>query len=418
MKWTSLFLALSMGCTGIAISWAAADNTDSSARLFHLSKSCPGSFELTSEGKCALRTLYQQYSSIDGHGGLRASLPEVRENFTPDQIDLGRILFFDPILSADRKNSCAHCHNPYFGFSDGKQRALGLGSQGDGSERHGGILLGRRTPTLWNVGFMRSFFWDGRAHSLEEQAEGPLTSKVEMGSTRESIETALNNIPEYQLLFFDAYGSKNIRYEQVTNALAAFESTLVSLNSRYDRYANGDVASLTGEEIKGMNTFRGFVARCSQCHTPPLFTNGELAVLGAPKPVGIDIDIGAGAISGDPMERGAFKVPTLRNITRTGPYYFQSGQFQGLDAVLQFYNAKRGHSLPRDERQNIHWHIHMMRPELTAQDLRELKAFLATLEDESMLPEVPTALPSGLVPIKSQSINNQLVSNKTTKENK
>lgn len=145
-----------------------------------------------------------------------------------------------------------------------------------------------------------------------------------------------------------------------------------------------------------MNVFRGFVARCSQCHTPPLFTNHELAVVGSPPAPGLGIDAGAGALNGDPLLRGAFKVPTLRNITRSGPPYFHAGQFATLREAVDFYNARRGHALPRGEKQAIHWHVHMMERKLDRRDVDAIVAFLGALEDESLRPEVPPVVPSGL----------------------
>jgi cytochrome c peroxidase len=139
------------------------------------------------------------------------------------------------------------------------------------------------------------------------------------------------------------------------------------------------------------------VARCTQCHTPPLFTNYELAVVGAPPPAkGQSIDEGAGAVTHDPLLRGAFKVPTLRNITKTGPRYFNAGQLDSLDAVVAFYNAPRGHALPKGEKQALHWHVHMMKPKLSKDDAAAIVAFLGALEDETLIPLPPDAVPSGL----------------------
>lgn len=377
----------------------------SCAAGFELATRCPASFERIEDGTCRMRTLYDRYGRIDGHGGVQVALPPAREGFTPQQIDLGRYLFFDPLLSGDGRTSCAHCHHPDHGLTDGLARAAGIGSSGAGPQRHGGMELARRTPTLWNVAFSPRLFWDGRASSLEQQAREPLFSPQEMASTPESLQQRLNANADYRALFAQAFArsAAPITVEEVASALAAFQSTFVSLNSRYDRYAHGDRAALSAQEVQGMNVFRGFVARCSQCHTPPLFTNNELAVIGAPPARGMSVDVGAGAFTGDPMMRGAFKVPTLRNITRTGPRYFHAGQVEGLDKVLAFYNAPRGHALPPGEKQSIHWHVHMLSPKLNASDVRAIVAFLGALEDESMLPSVPTVVPSGLAVVPRRS---------------
>ncbi len=374
--------------------------------MIALSSRCPASFELIEDGTCQLRTLYQQYGGVSGHGGQRAALPPLRQGFTPQQIDLGRLLFFDPMLSGDKRTSCAHCHNPAQSFTDGKPLALGLGAIGAGEQRTGGVQLKRRTPTLWNVGFLTSLFWDGRARTLEEQAEGPLTSPQEMNVSKPELERLLNANENYRKLFATAYPDKAgapIAFAELTRSLAAFESTLVSLNSRYDRYAHGDTAALNTQEIRGLNTFRGFVARCSQCHTPPLFTNNELAVIGAPVRKGLPVDIGAAAYINDLSMRGAFRVPTLRNISKTGPNYFQAGQIAGLEKAVEFYNAPRGHALPKGEKQDIHWHVHMRQAKLSKDDVQSIVAFLGTLDDETPSPDIPAYVPSGLRPIPSVS---------------
>lgn len=373
----------------------AADGGDG----FVLQARCPAGLDQLDDGTCRLRTLYEQYAGVEGHGGVQTALPPARGGFTPQQIDLGRFLFFDPLLSADRRNSCAHCHQPDRSFTDHLPRGAGLGAEGVGPDRRGGVALSRRTPTLWNVGFATRLFWDGRAHTLEEQAAGPLFSPKEMGNTPEALLERLNANATYRRWFAESFGrsaAQPISVPEVTRALAAFESTLVSLNSRYDRYAHGDLQALSAQETRGLNVFRGFVARCTQCHTPPLFTNQELAVVGAPPVRGLPLDLGAGALEGDPTLRGAFKVPTLRNITRTGPPYFQAGQFATLRDAVAFYNARRGHALPRGEKQPLHWHVHMMSARLSSEDVDAIVSFLGALEDESMTPEVPAVVPSGL----------------------
>lgn len=378
--------ALVLACLGLAARLAIA------APQITLSERCPATFEQVSNGTCELRSLYDSYARVKDHGGVQMALPSLRQGFTPQQIDLGRHLFFDPLLSADSRRSCASCHQPERGLSDGRPRAEGFG----------GEPLARRTPTLWNIGFATRLFWDGRATSLEEQATGPLFAANEMGNTPADLLRRINNVPAYRLLFAQAYPSRTapseIRLEDIQLALAAFQSTLVSLNSRYDRYVHGDAQAMTAPELRGMNVFRGFVARCSQCHTPPLFTNHELAVVGSPKAKGLPIDPGAGAeaLGGDPLLRGAFKVPTLRNITRSGPAYFHAGQFATLREAVSFYNATRGHALPKGETQAIHWHVHMMKAKLDKADIDDIVAFLGALEDETASPRVPEAVPSGL----------------------
>ena len=357
---------------------------------FRLAATCPPGFELSAAGGCLLRTLYQFYDSLQerGVGGLRTALPAQRDGFTPQQIDLGRYLFFDPLLSADGTLSCASCHHPQLGWSDGRPRALGMG----------GVDVGRASPTVWNVAFLHTFFWDARAHSLEEQAAGPLYAEKEMGNTPEQLVSSLNANAVYARLFREAFprDDGHITATQVHTALAAFESSLVSLNSRYDRYAHGDHAALSANEIEGLNVFRSFVARCAECHTPPLFTNQQVAVLGTPEPEGRPLDVGAEKIFGEPRLKGGFKVPTLRNIAKTAPY-MHSGRFATLREAVGFYTKGRGHAIPPGVAMQPHWHI--WEPDLSEQELDRLVDFLQTLTDETFSPPIPPRVPSGLGPV-------------------
>ncbi len=382
-----LNLALLLGIVSSAVA----------AAPFALRDQCPASFDKSSDGRCHLASLYNLYAADSGQGGLRAPLPPIHDGFTPQQADLGRYLFFDPALSDDHRLSCAHCHHPDLGFADGRGTSLGRGGVGVGPRRAGGTPLRRSAPTLWNVGFLDRLFWDGRAGSLEAQAQGPLFAADEMANTPERLIGTLESNATYRHLFAVAFtrdDHKSISIAEVTSALAAFECSLISLNSRYDRYAYGDSSALTEQEARGYSVFRGFVARCSQCHIPPLFASSDLAVVGAP-PVSGEYDLGAGGLQADPALRGAFKVPTLRNIARTGPY-FQAGQFATLEEVVKFYNAPHGHAVRPENRLEIHWHIHMSSPELTPDAIVDLAAFLQALTDESFLPVVPSAVPSGL----------------------
>ncbi|PCH88879.1 MAG: cytochrome-c peroxidase [Flavobacteriales bacterium] len=354
-----------------------------------LASHCPPGFELTDENECKCRNLYQQYESLlnSGVGGLKSALPKVRDGFSPQQIDLGRYLFFDPVLSGDRSLSCSSCHDPNYGFSDGKGRALGMD----------GATLQRGAPSIWNVAFLQSLFWDARASSLEEQMQGPLYSAEEMGNTPANLVATLNEIPAYKRLFKVAFPAMTeaIRVEDVHTAIAAFESSLISLNSRYDHYAHGYHEALNDEEIEGLNVFRSFVARCAECHTPPLFTNQQVAVLGTPEPDGLPLDPGAEKTYDDPKFRAGFKVPSLRNVAVTAPY-MHSGSFATLRETVAFYTKGRGHAVPEDEDLNLHWHI--WEPKLSDYELDRLVDFLKTLTDEGFKPKVPDQLPSGLKP--------------------
>ena len=351
---------------------------------FQLTDTCPASFELQ-DGGCVLRSRYKAYRSLRdaGVGGLKTGLPPLREGFTPQQIDLGRYLFFDPVLSSDGSVSCASCHDPAQGFADGRAQAVGIDGQ----------TLPRSAPSLWNIGFFSTLLWDGSKSSLEEQMQGPLYSPVEMGNNPAQLLQALNGNPTYRALFEQAFGTTSIALDHIYTAITAFESSLISLNSRYDLYAHGYHDALNEEEIAGLNVFRSFVARCAECHTPPLFSNQQLAVLGVADAPGELIDLGAEAITGDASQRGAFRVPSLRNIALTAPYMHR-GQKATLEDAARFYTGGRGHEVPEGESLMIHWHI--WEPRLTDREIALLAAFMAALTDEAFLPEIPAAVPSGL----------------------
>ncbi len=363
-------------------------STNAFASTWQLSDRCPPGFQ-KSNNQCELRSLYQMYDSLynQGVGGLKTALPEARDGFSPQAIDLGRYLFFDPILSGDHSISCASCHQPDQGFSDGRARSIGVA----------GTAVMRSAPSLWNVAFLKSFFWDARASSLEEQMLGPLYDAKEMGNTPEQLLNDLKNNQVYISLFSQAFREENaVTLNNIYHALAAFQSSLISLNSRYDQYAHGYHEALSKREIEGLNIFRSFVARCAECHTPPLFTNQQVAVLGTPPGKGLSLDSGAEKTFNNRDLRAGFKVPSLRNIAKTAPY-MHAGQFATLRETVEFYTKGRGHAVPVGEKLLLHWHI--WEPNLTDYELDRLVDFLHTLNDEQFTPKTPKKVPSGLTPI-------------------
>ncbi|NRA65632.1 MAG: cytochrome-c peroxidase [Pseudobacteriovorax sp.] len=370
--------------------WESPDSIERNQReiLGLLTSDCPPGYELSQQNTCKFFHQYQTYPSIldRGIGGTRTGLPSFRDGFSPALIDLGRHLFFDPILSPNQTISCSSCHDPDHGFADPGAHSIGISRQ----------PLDRNAPSLWNLGFLNRFNWDGSAVTLETQILGPLYNPQEMGNTKENLVHRLNTSEAYRFLFAKVYEKDPDRFEisekHIITALTAFQSTLISLNSRYDRYVHGHHESLSTEEIRGLNVFRSFVARCSECHTPPLFTNQQMAVIGAPERKGLTFDHGAELVFGSKRLKGGFKVPTLRNITKTAPY-MHSGGFQDLSEVLAFYNegraAKEGRGL------YLHWHI--TSPDLAKSELADLKSFLNALEDESFKPKRPNITISKLI---------------------
>ena len=371
-----------------AVLWTLLTPVQTVAADFTLANQCPPGFALDDSNQCRLRSLYQLYDSLQdqGLGGLKTALPAHRDGFSPQQIDLGRLLFFDPVLSGDKNLSCANCHNPELGFADGLARSVGANGQ-----QHA-----RSAPSLWNSAFLKRFFWDARSNSLEDQALGPLFSEIEMANTPEQLLANLHQVETYPALFAEAFPEDEnaLVVDNIVAALTAFQTSLISLNSPYDRYAHGDSSALSAQQLEGLNVFRSFVARCSQCHTPPLFTNQQVAVIGTPEPEGLPRDIGAQATFNAKRLRGGFKVPTLRNIAQTAPY-MHSGRFATLREATEFYTKGRGHAVPEGEELLLHWHI--SEPNLSETELDRLVDFMGALSDESFKPSTPRRVPSGLL---------------------
>lgn len=251
---------------------------------------------------------------------LPQSAPAPLENpTTPEKVSLGKQLFFDPRLSDDNRMSCATCHLPDKAFGDGV--ALGTG--------HGGKTLARNTQSCLNVGFFTSFFWDGRATTLEEQSLGPIQSTDEMHQDLDRLEEELNAIPGYVRQFQSVFGSKPNR-AGIAQALAAYQRTLVTGPSPFDRYLKGDKNALSADAKRGLELFEG-EARCVECHNGPLLSDGKFYRLGVS-----ERDEGRAKITGKKEDRFRFRTPSLRNIAETGPY-MHDGSLKTLDEVVAFY---------------------------------------------------------------------------------
>ena len=307
--------------------------------------------------------------------GLQREFPPLNGETTPAMAELGKMLFFDPVLSSNNDISCAHCHHPDFGFADGLPVAVGAGGEGAGPERAGGTKLTRNTIGLWNVGYTRIFFWDGRTSSLEEQAVTPLTHPDEMAADPEALSEELTTISGYAGLFKAAYGDDRITPARINKALAAFERTLTSQDSPFDHYAAGEFDALSPAQRRGLNLFRSAATRCFECHSAPTFSSDTLRVIGVPD----------GDASSQP-----FKVPSLRNVALSAPY-MHNGTFATLEEVVEFY-AEGGGNV--DGVKGVDPFV--LGFDFTAQEKSDLVAFLYALTDESALPGIPIAVPSGL----------------------
>jgi cytochrome c peroxidase len=249
------------------------------------------------------------------------------------KIDLGRKLFFDSRLSLDRASSCATCHDPQKAFGDGRPLPTGF---------RGAALL-RHTPTLLNVALGVLQFWDGRAVGLEAQAVMPIMAGGEMNMGSEvNIVQRLHESPDYDPLFQEVYGSSpNLKL--LGDAIAAFESTLTTPDSPFDRYVGGDRNALTLQQKRGLALMVG-KAGCVQCHSGPNLTDGKFHNIGLQAVAGSVTDLGRFEVTGREQDRGAFKTPTLRNIAITAPY-MHNGSIASLEAVIDHYD-RGGENVP------------------------------------------------------------------------
>jgi cytochrome c peroxidase len=275
--------------------------------------------------------------------GLDLYMPVPEENpLTDAKIEMGRRLFHDRRLSRDRSIACRSCHDPDRAFSDGRPVAIGIGRQ-----------VGRRSaPALINRGYGRAFFWDGRATTLEEQVLQPIQDPKEMDMTLAEV-SARVGLPS----------------DEIARALASYVRSILSGNSRFDRFANGDRRALSPEQREGLGVFRG-KGNCTSCHVGPNFTDERFHNTGIAWRDGSLQDEGRSAVTGKPEDRGAFKTPTLREIARTAPY-MHDGSLVSLEDVVEYYD-RGGNANPALDSE--------LRPlKLTAAEKRSLVGLLQAL---------------------------------------
>ncbi len=246
------------------------------------------------------------------------------------KILLGKQLYFDTRLSKDNTISCATCHDPAKGWSDAGPTSTGIGGQKGG----------RRSPPSANSAYNPLQFWDGRAESLEEQAKGPIQNPVEMGNTHAAVVQMLKATPGYVEEFNAVFGTTEITIDQVAQAIAAFERTIVTTDSPFDRYVKGDLTALTDLERRGLEIFNG-KGHCSGCHWGPNFSDGRFHNLGVPSADPTKPDLGRSEISKNPADKGAFKTPTVRDAGFRPPYLHTGGE-KTLEDVIVFYNKGGG----------------------------------------------------------------------------
>ena len=302
-------------------------------------------------------------------GPLPTSIPAPSTNLNyKAKIELGKLLFFDGRLSKDGAVSCAFCHNPGTGFADARQFSIGV---------EGGVG-GRQAPTVINTAFNHLQFWDGRARSLEEQAIGPIHNPIEMAETHENVVAKLGKIKGYQQQFRRVFGT-DVNLQGIAEAIAAYERTVISTNSAFDKYVAGDQKAMDDAAVRGMVLFRG-KARCILCHGGPNFTDNQFHNLGVPQVGGLKEDLGRYNVTKAEKDKGAFKTPTLRSVTDTAPY-MHDGAFKALEEVVDFLDQGGG--------ANPNLSPLVKKLGMTAGEKADLLAFLKALTGEAMKIEVP-----------------------------
>lgn len=283
---------------------------------------------------------------------------------TAEKVELGKLLYFDTRLSEDKTVSCASCHMPDYAYAEPLKTSEGIG----------GAVGERNANTVINTAYATSMFWDGREPDLEHQAAGPVENPIEMGHDMAVVAEQLNEIEGYQERFQAVFGEPASR-ETITKAIAAFERTILSGNSPYDR------GEMSEEAQAGMQLFNGKFM-CATCHTPPLFSNWTFANAG----VGIEAeepDVGRMGVTGEASDKGAFRVPHLREIEHTAPY-MHDGSIETLEEAVRFM-AEGGQDNP-----NLHPLFRAIKQmNATDEEVAQLTAFMKALSGEYPIVEEP-----------------------------
>jgi cytochrome c peroxidase len=329
-----------------------------------------------------------------------------------EKTELGRLLFYDPILSGGKDVACASCHHPEYGYAESQELSIGVNGTGLGEMRRfthpNAIPFARRNAhSLLNTAFngidvegkytpeKAPMFWDLRVESLEKQALEPVKNFEEMRGpayeaevTLDSIVNRLRHIQGYKGLFTNVFGgSSPITAENIGKALAAFERSLTANNSRFDRYMRGDHTALSSLEKEGLAAFTR--SGCAKCHNGPMFSDFKLHVLGVADNKKLK------ATDAGPDSSYAFRTPTLRNLRYTDPY-MHSGTLKTLRRVMEFYEdmASKAPENPHVSRAQLDPLVKKMR--LKFKDFQAIEAFLNSLNDDQFDRRVPESVPSGL----------------------
>lgn len=358
----------------------------------------------------------QTIETIAVLGALPTDVADPTDNrTTPEKVDLGRLLFFDPVLSGNRDVACATCHQPDFGYAEFLETSIGVNGRGVGSKRrflepNDIPFVKRNSQSILNTAFngitnsgtyhaaSAPMFWDLRAKGLEEQALVPIKTLEEMrgnGYTEDNIigevVRRVAEIKAYVTLFEKAFPGEEqpVNAGNMAKAIASFERTLIGGNTRFDRYMRGDSAALSASEKDGLNLFLS--SGCAKCHNGPMFSDFKPHALGVP-----DSDNHKSPDTGID-ENFAFRTPTLRNLRYTAPY-MHSGKFTTLKQVLEFYEDIAGGKMrnPHVRPEQIDGLVKEMT--VNFKDISRIVEFLNVLNDESFDRTTPGRVPSGLPP--------------------
>jgi len=301
---------------------------------------------------------------------LLGAVPHPADNQpTAARVELGQKLFFDPRMSGDGNMSCATCHNPAMGWSDGLPTARGVKSS----------VLGRASPTIFNTAYNGIQMWDGRKKSLEDQAMGPMQANVEMNMDIGKLFQWIGNSAGYKVLFARAYPGEPINESTLSRAIASFERTVVSQDSPFDRWVRGDAKALGTQQVEGFKIFLG-KGHCVACHSGPNFTDNGFHNLGLTSWGMAEPDMGRYAQKPVNAMKGAFKTPTVREVARTAPY-FHDGSAKTLMEVVEHYD--RG----GDVKTNLSPNIQPLG--LSLAEKQALVAFLESLSSPFLAVTVP-----------------------------
>lgn len=273
--------------------------------------------------------------------GTLGEVPFPKENpYSKEKADLGKVLFFDPRLSGSKQISCANCHDPELNWGDARRVAYGEDRQ----------LGSRNSPSLMNIAYSKALFWDGRAETLEKQAEFPIRDPKEMNFHIDFATKRIASIKGYKELFKQAFGSDKVTNERIVQAIATFERTILSPKTRFDKFISGDSKQLNDQEIQGLHLFRT-KARCINCHNTPLFSDSKFHNIGLTYYGREYEDLGLYNTTKLAKNVGEFKTPSLREVPQNAPY-MHNGLFPTIRGVLNMYNAGMFHFQPNEKQKN------------------------------------------------------------------